>query len=87
MVEFSKVKLRTKQGSPVTSSDLDIREMILSNYEKVIFVKDLSSNILRFLPVGDSQTSLGYTWSAARILQEFTNFLDTYFDVIDGGTF
>jgi len=86
-MEFSKIKLRTKEGSPVSVTDLDTRELMLSNYEKVVFVKDLDGNVLRFLPVGDSQTNLGYVWSASRILQEFTNFLDTYFDVIDGGTF
>ena len=86
-MEFSKIKLRTKEGSPVSITDLDTRELMLSNYEKVVFVKDLDGNVLRFLPVGDSQTNLAYVWSASSILQEFTNFLDTYFDVIDGGTF
>jgi hypothetical protein len=87
MPVFSKIKLRTKIGTPVSEDDLEKQELFFSQLEQVVFLKDLNGNILRFLPNLDTATTLGNTWSAVRIQQEFYNFLNLYFDVIDGGTF
>lgn len=84
---FAKIKLRTKVETPIVASEIDKQEMMLSNVEKVVFLKDLDGNILRFLPVGDSETDVGHSWSAERILQEFSNYTDFYLDVVDGGSF
>lgn len=85
MTEFSKIKLRTKVKCPVVSVELAKREIVFSNYEKVIYVKDLEGNMLVFLPNDDSKFTESNTLSAKKI-KELIDGASSNFDVLDGGT-
>jgi len=85
---FSKVFIRTKIGEPVFIEEVDPREIILSNYEKIFYIKDLDGNLLAFLPWGQlGEISDSKTWSSEQITNYITNYLLDMMDVIDGGTF
>lgn len=87
VTSFSKIKLRTKIGTPVFSVELDGREIVLSNFEKILYVKDLDGNMLSFLPGSDSVISNSKTWSSQKITSYITDVINETFDIIDGGTF
>lgn len=85
MAEFSKIKLRTKVKSPVVSVELAKREIVFSNYEKVIYVKDMDGNMLVFLPADDSKFTAYNTLTAKKIKEMFDS-ASGNFDILDGGS-
>jgi hypothetical protein len=87
-ITFSKIKLRTKSLSPVWEEELSKREILFSDFEKCIYVKDLQGNLLMFLPVDNRVISDNFTWSSQTIVDYINNYLkDNTFDVLDGGYF
>jgi len=84
---FSRIYLRTKIGSPVFIDEVDPREIMLSNYEKVLYVKDFDGDLLAFLPNDDNLISDSKTWSSEKITEWVTNYIAQLFDIIDAGTF
>lgn len=84
---FSRIKLRTKAGSPVITDEIDPREIMLSDYEDVVYVKNLDNEMLAFLPNNDDGISVSSTWSSYKVSSWVINYVDDTFDIIDGGTF
>jgi hypothetical protein len=84
---FSKIKVRTKVNDPVIDREVDRREIIFGNQEKILYIKDLENHLLMFLPANDNLIAINTTWSSWRIMQEFQNFQEFILDVVDGGTF
>jgi hypothetical protein len=85
MAEFSKIKLRTKVKSSVQAEELNRREIIFGNYEKTVYIKDLSDNLLQFVPKDDTVVGNTNTWSSEQIT-EYVSVHSSDFDIIDGGT-
>ena len=45
---FSKIKVRTKVNDPVIDREVDRREIIFGNQEKILYIKDLENHLLMF---------------------------------------
>jgi hypothetical protein len=83
---FSRIKLRTKIKDPVVSTGITPREIIFSNEEKTVYIKDLDGNVYAFIPVNDNIISKSSTWSSDKINSEMLG-IDLTIRVIDGGYF
>lgn len=79
----SKIKIRVKIDEPVIAEEVDRRELIFGNYEKLLYIKDLEDILWTFMPVDDTKQSTTTTWSSSKI----TDMIGFDLDVIDGGTF
>jgi len=86
-IYFSKIKVRTKVSNPVIDSEVDRREIIFGDFEKILYIKDMEDNLLMFLPADDNDIAINKTWSSWRIIQEFQKFKEFELDVVDGGTY
>ena len=70
MPVFSKILLRTKVSSEVVASDLIKREIVFSDVEKAICVKDMDGNLIKIGGINDDGDSTVNVWSAAKIISE-----------------
>jgi hypothetical protein len=83
-VTFSKIRLRTKRDVPVFNEELSRREIVLSDFEKCIFVKDLEDNLLLFLPIHNDRIDHYSTWDSKTIVDYIEG---NSFTVLHGGYF
>jgi len=74
MSVFSKILLRTKITSDVIASDLINREIVFSNIEKAICVKDMEGNVIKFGSINDGGDSDITVWSAEKIIAEISGY-------------
>jgi hypothetical protein len=84
---FSRIFLRFKDGEPVFIEEIDPTEIILSNYDKSIYVKDLDGNMLCFLPFNDNVVANNKVWTSMKIVNYIQTQLSEFITGIDGGTF
>lgn len=67
----TQILLKTKtSGSDVVLSDLQARELVLGGQENSLFVRNISSDLLQFLPVDDASISTDSTWSSDKMNTE-----------------
>lgn len=83
----SRIKLRTKIDSTVYIEELNPQEIMLSNYDKAIAVRDVDDNLLFFLHVDDSIISTSSTWSSSRITTAIAGNSPLSITGIHGGLF
>jgi len=74
MPVFSKILLRTKISSEVIASDLIKREIVFSNVEKAICIKDMEGNLIKFGGINDGGDTDVNVWSAEKIISEILGY-------------
>lgn len=67
MAIFSKILLRTKISGAVLEGDLENREIVLGNIEKILYIKDYDGNMLPFARMDDTLETNKNVWSAQKI--------------------
>ena len=78
---FTKILLRTKISGDVEPGDLDKREIVFGDNEKILFVKHYSSGeLIRFARIDDTEETLENVWSAVKTRIRIQQAVDWIFD-------
>ena len=84
---FTKILLRTKISGDVEPGDLDKREIVFGDNEKILFVKHYSSGeLIRFARIDDTEETLENVWSAVKTRIRIQESTDWIFDEEPNGT-